>query len=257
MYRTKTISAEVKDVSMKDREVKLYYSQFGKIDSDGDVVQKGALAKTQNDWGPKGKNRIWHLDNHMTSQRIGKPKEMGEDDYGAWAVTKVRDTQAGRDAMVLYDAGDITEHSFGFRIINSEEGEVEGHQATILTELQQFEYSSVNWGANMNTPTVEVKSMTDLLSMKEELLGKMKKWHKWLVRGNLSDELCEKIAEDLEVLQLQIKQIEEFEETLHTEEPSGKDTPEVIEAVEIESMFERFTLKHQIGDLFHVRQRKN
>lgn len=242
MYRIKSIPDSVKDVSMKDRTVKLYYSKFGTIDSDREVVQKGALTKTQMEWGPDGKNRIWHLDNHMTLNRVGKPVELGEDDFGAWAVTKIANTQSGRDALALYEAGDITEHSFGFRVVRSEDGEVDGHQTTILTELQQFEYSSVNWGANMDTPTIEVKSLEET---KNKLLEEYQKWQKWLRKGNLSDEFCHLLEIQIEQWSDQIKALEAMEA------PSKEDTQPVIQAADISNVFDQFTLKQQIENKFH------
>lgn len=238
--RTKSISAKVDDVDMSSREVKLYYSKFDVKDSDGDIIRKGALTKTQREWGPSGANRIWHLDNHMPLRRVGKPKEMGEDENGAWAVTKMRDTEAGRDLMVLYDAGDITEHSFGFEVIKSENGD----DATILTELKQYEYSSVNWGANMHTPTVDVKSEKEL---KTKLVEEHRKWQKWLRKGKLSDDFCH-------LLDIQLTQWSDIIKALDASEPSD-DTPANGQAAEVESLFKQYNLKHQIRGIYEQRQR--
>lgn len=222
MYRTKSIPAQVKDVDTVKRQVKLYYSAFELKDSDGDIIRGGALKKTQSEWGPAGKNRIWHLDNHTPMHRIGKPSEMGEDQYGAWAVTQVRDTTAGKDAMVLYDAGDITEHSFGF-IVMKEQRE---NDANILLELQQFEYSSVNWGANMETHTIDVKSQDGAAKM----LKDYEKWQKYLRKGALSDEFCELLEIQLAQWQAQIKAL--------NVEPSHSDTPD--RAAELSRIFTTF-----------------
>lgn len=238
--RTKSISATVKDVDKSSREVKLYYSKFDVKDSDGDIIRKGALRKTQQEWGPNGANRIWHLDNHSPLRRIGKPKEMGEDDNGAWAVTKMRDTEAGRDLMVLYDAGDITEHSFGFEVIKSENGD----NATILTELKQYEYSSVTWGANMHTPTIEVKSEEDL---KQKLVDEHQKWQKWLHKGELSDDFCH-------LLDIQLNHWSSMIKALDTSEPVPT-TPD--RAAEVESLFHKFNLKHQIRGTYEQRRKAN
>lgn len=234
--RTKNISAQVKDVDMSSREVKLYYSKFDIKDSDGDIIRKGALTKTQREWGPNGKNRIWHLDNHMPIRRVGKPKEMGEDANGAWAVTKMRDTQVGRDLMVLYDAGDITEHSFGFEVIKSENGD----NATILTELKQYEYSSVTWGANMETPTINVKSEEDF---KKQLKQEYDKWQKWLSKGSLSQELCQ-------LLEIQLKQ---WSHALDGVKPSS-DTSNEDRAAQVAHTFKKFTRKHKIKDITNGRR---
>ena len=231
MYRIKSIPAQVKDVDKAKRQVKLYYSAFNIVDSDGDSIRQGALKKTQAEWGPAGKNRIWHLDNHSPMLRIGKPSEMGEDEYGAWAVTQVRDTQAGKDAMVLYDAGDITEHSFGFLVMKEQRKD----EYNELIELRQFEYSSVNWGANMETPTIDVKSQDGAAQMIKEY----DKWQKYLRKGTLSDEFCELLEIQLAQWQAQIKAL--------NVEPSHCGTPD--RAAELDRIFSNYNRNAKIQEL--------
>ena len=50
----------VKDVSRKDRTIKGYFSIFDNVDSDGDVITKGAYTKTLE----SAKNRVQHLFMH-------------------------------------------------------------------------------------------------------------------------------------------------------------------------------------------------
>ena len=226
----KNIIADVKDVDTKNRIVKLYYSVFDVKDSDGDIIKKGALSKSQSDWGPGGQNRIWHLDNHIPSARVGKPIEMGEDDFGAWAVTKVSDTRDGKDIMVLYDDGAITEHSFGFEVMNSEKSD---DGTPILTNLRQYEYSSVTWGANMFTETIGVKS-----EHLDRLHDEHTKWTNILQKSRLSDEYCC-------LLEARIKYLSMTLDALEYHREPGKGIWEE-KAADLSSVFGSFTEKIEL-----------
>ena len=41
--------------------VKAYYSAFGNVDSDGDIIERGAGRKTIKENGPEGKDIIRHF----------------------------------------------------------------------------------------------------------------------------------------------------------------------------------------------------
>lgn len=230
-YLTKSIPFKVKDVDVKSRIVSLYFAAFNIVDLDGDSIVKGAFKKTFDEHGPTGKNKIWHLDQHMTIRRLGKPKELFEDDYGALAVSQIRDTTLGRDIMQFYEAGDITEHSFGYTIENGEPTE----NAYLLKELKVFEYSTVTWGSNENTPTVDVKAQ------KQNIEDEMAKWSKWLSKGNVSDETCELLEIQLrqwsEALK-KMKQPSQSGDTLRDGKPSqsGDTYEKLIESVQLRKM---------------------
>lgn len=207
-YDVKSVSASVKDVDVKNRQVKLYFSKFGNIDSDMERVIPGAFEKTFRENGPKGKNRIWHLIDHTPSLKsaIGKPIELLEDNYGALAVSKIIDTEkndTAKDVMVLYDEGMINEHSFGYSVLKADVITENGEDIRELKELAVYEYSSVLWGANEFTPTVEVKSLAEV----DQLEERIKDWTKILKKGNLTNEFCE-------LLEIQLKQLAQQVATL-------------------------------------------
>src|SRR5690606_40163764 len=67
----KNLAAQLEDVSDKDGLVTHYWSAFGNRDSDGDVIQRGAYAKTIQERGPQGANRIKFLWQHDPWDPIG------------------------------------------------------------------------------------------------------------------------------------------------------------------------------------------
>ena len=195
MLQFKTIQESVKDIDKKGRVVTGYFSSFGNVDSDGDVIVPGAFERTIRERGPQGKNRIMHLWQHDPWRPIGKPSELKEDDKGLYFETFMPETTLGNDTLKLYEAGIINEHSIGFRVVDSEQKE--GHNE--LKELMLWEGSSVTWGANEDTPATGVKSLfTDDATLKTEI----DRIQKFLRKGDVTDDTFQMLEYKLEQLKL-------------------------------------------------------
>lgn len=197
-FKTKlcTLPLHVKDIA--GRTVTVYASAFGNKDSDGDIVMPGAFAKTLRENGPDSpKPRIKHLWQHSSWELIGKPTAMVEDAKGLLATSVIANTARGNDALALYELN-LLEHSIGYRVVKSSRDEIT--QTTQLTELQLWEYSSVTWGANEDTPLVGMKSLTPL-QQADKLADRWERIGKALRTGNLTDETCETL--EIEIKQLQ------------------------------------------------------
>ncbi len=147
-------SGPIADVSALDGIVVLYASAFGNIDAHGDIIAPGAYSKTIREQGPGGSNRIKHLWMHWPDMILGRPLELEEDDIGLRVVSKVSKTTLGKDALILYADGQLDEHSVGISAILRDD-----EQPAIIKEARLWEYSSVTWGANPLTPTVDVKGL--------------------------------------------------------------------------------------------------
>ena len=182
----KSISAEVKDLDEKGL-VKFYFSYFGNLDSDGDITEKGAFAKTISDWKNASKKRIRHFKNHRWDQTPGVIQDLYEEEKGAVAISKlILGTQCGRETYEEYKAGAITEHSFGYDIIESFMEEVEGGKIQHLKELKLEEVSSLtSWGANSMTDVLDVKNEDQVMKLLEKLEA--------LKKGDFSDQYFEKL----------------------------------------------------------------
>ena len=217
-YNKKAVSGAPVDMSDDTRTIEVYYSAFGNVDSDGDIIVPGAFTKSIKENGPQGKNRIWHLFNHSTDKPVSKPRELVEDAFGLKAVVKMPNTTLGRDTYELYKDGHITEHSIGFQTVKSREISM---GATEITEIKLFEGSSVLWGANANTPTVGVKSQ-----IKSTLVDEMGKTIKSLRNGHFTDET-------FELLELKLKQLQQYLSEME-DEPSITPEPTAEEALPTE-----------------------
>lgn len=145
MYQIKAIKAEISDIDEASRTVKGYFSIFGNVDSDGDIIMPGAFAKTISERGRNGTNRIKHLWQHNPTMPLGVPT-LSEDEKGLAFETTISDTSYGMDAIKLYRDGVIDEHSIGFEVIKGDYSET--RKAYMMTEVKLWEGSTVTWGAN-------------------------------------------------------------------------------------------------------------
>jgi HK97 family phage prohead protease len=161
----KAIPSIAADVDPVKRTVVVYFSKFGNVDLDGDMIMPGSYTKTIQEQGKAGVDAIWHLTDHTGSLRsaVGKPL-LEQDNFGLKGTTQIVDTTWGNDVLKLYEAKLINQHSVGYRIVKDgmKQGEVGGPYNEI-TELKLYEGSAVLWGANPDTPTVELKSAADML----------------------------------------------------------------------------------------------
>ena len=211
----KSIAYSVKGIDEAKGIIEGYASAFGNIDSDGDVLVKGAFTKTISERGPAGKNQIYHLAQHDSTKILGKPLELMEDDYGLKFVSQISKTTLGKDYLQLYLDGIINEHSIGFNTIKNDMG----RDANYIKEVKLWEYSAVTWGANEMTPTLSAKSATDRLV----------KMTKAFRNGNYSDDTFQMLEVEIERLSDLIKSLTDINVT-PTEPTDVKDEP-IVESL--------------------------
>lgn len=205
----KDVDFSVKDVDKKSRIVQGYFSIFGNIDADLDIVEKGAFRKSISENGPNSKRpRIKHLLQHNTLKPVGLLLDLKEDEQGLFFESRISKSTDGNDTLTLYDEGILTEHSIGFNILDSRQDTVGQTEVNRLTELKLWEGSTVTWGAN---ELAQVKNWNQGTYKKWE--EKIDAWSKVLRKGNLSDEACER-------LEIELKQVQGLLETLTKPEES-------------------------------------
>ena len=205
MRHIKFLDGGVKDVDEKGI-VTFYFSVFNNLDSDNDITKPGAFLKTIKE----NKDRVRHFKNHNTNLAVGVIKELGEDEYGAWARSQlILGTQNGKDTYEEYKAEAIKEHSFGFDYIKYNDVRPEGgdpwDRTRTVTEYKLWEVSSLTtWGANELTAVIDIKNEKELMSEFDRLIK--------LSRGDFTDEYLEK-------LETKINEILQHLKTLRTTTP--------------------------------------
>jgi uncharacterized protein len=152
-----------------------YFSVFGNVDSDNDMVMPGAFTKTLQENG----SRIRHLWQHDPRYPIARP-ELTQDSIGLKFRSKLSNTTIGKDTILLYEDGVIDEHSFGYQTIRSQSKS----NYNELIELKVWEGSSVTWGANpLSLGGPAGKAMT-----KDEIINRMDTVYKALRHGKYETE---------------------------------------------------------------------
>ena len=201
---------EALDVDVPMRTVKAVWSRMGNTDLDNDIIVPEAYSKTLMENGPQGKNIIWSLVDHNASFKnaLGKPSELYVEGDKLIAVTKIVDTAIGQDMIKLYNEGLINQHSIGFAVKRSDMDQKTGIRT--IKELKLYEGSAVLWGANPETPTLEMsKSMLDV-NEQLSLVQRLERLSKAFKHGQFTDE-------SFSLLELEIKQIQQKIEELSTQ----------------------------------------
>lgn len=227
-------SGHIKDVDRKSRTVTGYASVFDNVDSDNDVIIKGAFTKSI---GERLKD-IYFLYNHNWEKPIDKGSKnvkLFEDDYGLKFEAKIPEGLSyGNDLIILYEEGIVDEHSIGFQPIKT--GNENGSR--ILKELKLYEFSAVTMAAN---PMAKLESIKSQIKDSNEKIGKMLKLFK---NGELTDETYALMEIALKQMQLQAFELgkQEIKSTQTNEEPP-KSTQEIfVEPQIIKSIFTNFTI---------------
>ena len=130
--------------------IEAYVSIFGNVDSDGDIIMRGAFLESLAKKFPVG---CW---SHEWDEPIAKTLEAREDAKGLYIKAQlVMTVQRAREAFDLIKAGVIDEFSIGFRILDWEYDDA-GHR--IIKKVRLYEWSPVVAGANPDTEMISAKS---------------------------------------------------------------------------------------------------
>lgn len=193
-YQTKG-AAEIKDISSDKRQVAVYLAKFDNIDSDNDMIKKGAFTKSIQERGPDSPSnrKIAFLRWHDWEKPIGKFLTLQEDDYGLFAVSQLGTSVGGNDAWNDYNDGIIREHSIGFQYIQDKMRWIDDANAPaqgywMISELKLYEGSAVTFGANSETNVVDVMKSEDKVEKAVKISNEIDLLIKGLANGKGSDE---------------------------------------------------------------------
>jgi HK97 family phage prohead protease len=211
IYNYKSFDLEVKDVDAKNGIVAGYFSAFGMVDSDGDILMPGAFKRSIQDWGVEGKQRIKHLLNHNPSQPLGKLTVLKEDNYGLYYESKIGTHQLGKDFIKMVESGLIGEHSIGFKTLR----EQKGSDANEIHDVMLFEGSSLTaWGANENTPLIGMKGMKNM----DKIQDQIKAFEKFIRDSDVTDET-------IDLCLIKVKQLAQTVEQMQTSSTPAAEAP--------------------------------
>ncbi|MFN0114566.1 MAG: HK97 family phage prohead protease [Paracoccaceae bacterium] len=123
-------------------EIEGYASVFNAVDQGGDIVAKGAYARSLAELGTGGR-RVKMLWQHDPAEPIGVWDEVREDERGLYVKGRIlTDVARGREAAALIANGAIDGLSIGYRTITAER---DGKGRRVLRDLDLWEVSLVTF----------------------------------------------------------------------------------------------------------------
>jgi HK97 family phage prohead protease len=147
----KAVQFKADSVDAEKRIVSGYASTYD-LDQGGDIITRGAFAKTLETQG----NRVKVLWQHNSQMPIGRPISMAEDDRGLYVESYIAKTRQGDEALELAKEGIIDSMSIGYMV---NESEYKDDGVRVIKELTLMEYSLVTWPMNQGAVITGVKSV--------------------------------------------------------------------------------------------------
>jgi HK97 family phage prohead protease len=193
-FLTKGINQGFQDADMKQGVVSGYFAMFGNKDLDGDVIERGAFAKTIQERGPNGKKLIKYLLDHDSKKSVALITNLEEDMKGLRYEAKIGTHSLGVDFMKMVESGLINQHSFGFSVPKDKQYFDGTKKANVIKEVIMYEGSAVQFlGANPETTFIDLKSESDAFEYLDRL-------EKFVRTSDATDETLVKLEERLKSL---------------------------------------------------------
>lgn len=201
IYEKKYFNLKALDVDTATKSVKVAIAQMEDVDRDEDVFADMAFDRTIKNKGPEGSNEIWHLLDHTPTSfsALSKFKEVYKEGKYIVGVSQYKDSFAWREvAWPLYESGDFTQHSVGFRTVKSEQKQ--GYR--LITEVELWEGSAVLWGAQPDTPTIQVRKGMTFQEQTKDLQSRLNRLCKFI-------QSSQDIEERKSLIEIEFKQIQQ------------------------------------------------
>lgn len=212
IYEKKYFNLKALDIDTVTKSVKVAIAQMEDIDRDQDVFADMAFDRTIKMKGPEGSNEVWHLLDHTPSSfsALSKFKEVYKEGKYIVGVSQYKDSFAWREvAWPLYESGDFTQHSVGFRTVKSEQKN--GYR--LITEVELWEGSAVLWGAQPDTPTMEVRKGMSVQEQTKDLHSRLNRLCKFIQSTQDLDESKSLIEIEFKQIQQQLIDLENSTQT--------------------------------------------
>lgn len=143
------------------RKVSGYLAAFGNADEDGDVIIRGAFAKSISEHGPESQShrKIAYLFGHDPAEPIGRFTSLEENDHGLYFEAEIDYTDIGDRVLHQYQTGTLNQHSIGFSYVLDKLDYDKLTGTATVREVKLWEGSVVAMGANENTPFTGFKGV--------------------------------------------------------------------------------------------------
>ena len=164
----KSLKFDTAGVDPDERTFEGYAASYGNTDTDNDILETGAFAKSIKEGFPaKSIKVLWQ---HDARQPIGLPIEMREDSKGLYVKSRISKTAKGDEALELMRDGVINRLSVGFSIPGGK-SQIDGQGIRHIYEGKLFEYSLVTWPANDQAIITGVKTLKEMRDLAQGTLS--------------------------------------------------------------------------------------
>jgi uncharacterized protein len=202
---------EVKDLGLSDvkarksdagayTELEGYVAAFGNVDSQNDVIERGAFAKTISERVKVGKVKL--LLDHMwdTEHTAGTIDDALEDEHGLKIHAMIDEDELVQRAVGKVARGHVSGMSIGYETMNATYEERDDALIRHLTELKLFEGSITPFPANEAAQVLGVKGRDERLVKQVEAMLSAQLRHGRKQTRDDSDELRAIMASIKELL---------------------------------------------------------
>ena len=234
ILKAKSLDLEISDYDTKTRTVSGYLSSFDVLDSDTDIIRKGAFLNSiaQKGVNSSSNRQIAHLWNHDWAEPVGKFTELYEDDYGLKFVSKMGRSDKARDVFYNYQDGILKEHSVGFYYVEKgttwKAGNNGGHWE--ITEVDLLEGSTVTFGSNSFTNVIDVSKSEQVVSELSKINAEMDNYMNILRNGQGTDERFYEVEMGMKTLQAKYSELfSKFQLFNNVKSQKIEETPKIVE----------------------------
>lgn len=200
-------------VDVDSRKVSGYFAVFGNVDLAGDLIVKGAFAKSIQERGPgtTNGNKIAFLNQHTMSQPLGLITKLVEDDFGLYFEAIMDDIQLANDVLKQLKSGTLDQFSIGYNYVWDKMEYDADKDAFICLELYLAEGSVVTLSCNplaqfegMKSQDVEDKRIS-LRNDLEDQLKALSHPRQFKLRQTISDLLALSSVQPSDTLKNEVK----------------------------------------------------
>lgn len=209
----KYFKAEVDKVDVESRTVSGYFAAFGNKDLAGDIIIKGAFAKSIQERGPgtKNGNKIAFCWQHDITNPLGLITVLKEDDYGLYFEAVMDTIEDAERALTQLKSGTLDQFSIGFNYVWDKIEYDADLDAFICKELYLAEGSVVTLACNplanfagMKAQDIEDKRISVRNALEGELKG-LSFAKAYTLRQLISDQLSLATIQPPEALKKEIQ----------------------------------------------------
>lgn len=160
--RFKDFDIDVKALTDGSRKISGYASVWGNVDAAGDVMMRGAFAKSIIERGPNSttNRKIAFLWQHQMDVPLGRITVLKEDEYGLYFEAEISKTQKGDETIAQLLDGTLNQFSFGFKYVMDKCTYDRSTDVFYVGEVYLSELSVVTLGCNELTVFTGMKQLS-------------------------------------------------------------------------------------------------